>query len=128
MFGVIFRANQHIPSKVNYNLQDVIADLMRYTASSLRLGRRLVFWMPVYRQDFLRALEEEQDDAGGDKERSKQSRFTSSSAFPNHPCLRLVAASEQRLTSHSSRILLTYEKVSLEQSERSKNASMMLPL
>lgn len=108
------RAGQHIPSKVNYSLHEVIGDLMRYGASSLRLGRRLVFWMPVYRQDFLRALQQEQisDDAGDTDRLNDGSRNITSSAFPYHSCLQLVAACEQRLTSHSSRILLTYEKVS----------------
>ncbi|XP_022666729.1 tRNA (guanine(10)-N2)-methyltransferase homolog, partial [Varroa destructor] len=112
-------ASQHIPSKISYSLPDVISDLMRFAASSLNLGRRLVFWMPVYRQDFLRVLQEEQqqqlknesiepirNDRG-----DMVSRELPSAALPFHSCLRFVSASEQRLTSHSSRILLTYEKI-----------------
>lgn len=96
---------------------------MRFAASSLNLGRRLVFWMPVYRQDFLRVLQEEQqqqlknesiepirNDRG-----DMVSRELPSAALPFHSCLRFVSASEQRLTSHSSRILLTYEKVRCQQ-------------
>ncbi|OQR68179.1 tRNA (guanine(10)-N2)-methyltransferase-like [Tropilaelaps mercedesae] len=115
-------ASQHLPSKVSYSLPEVIADLMRFAAFSLSVGRRLVFWMPVYRQDFLRALQNGRQElpqctAGGHDRSNEFLNSFYSPALPYHPCLQFISASEQKLTSHSSRILLTYEKVKEPQND-----------
>lgn len=48
----------------------------------------MVSWIPVYKADY------------------------DESKLPKHPCFRLIANSEQSLTSHTSRRLLTWEKIS----------------
>jgi tRNA (guanine10-N2)-methyltransferase len=78
----------HYPSTSPYQLNHLFFDLMMFGAKHLRLGGRLVFWFPVY-------LEEYSDDL-----------------LPKHKCMRLIANSENPLSSFSSRRLLTFEKVS----------------
>lgn len=80
-------AASHIPSKVTYNLRDMIKDMLDFSASHLVLNGRLVFWMPAYKEDF------------------------DQNNLAYHPCLELVGCSEQPLTRHSSRYLITMEKV-----------------
>ena len=41
----------HFPDKVAYNLNDVFADLMKFSNKHLRLGGKLVFWYPVSREE-----------------------------------------------------------------------------
>ncbi|XP_046396583.1 tRNA (guanine(10)-N2)-methyltransferase homolog [Ischnura elegans] len=79
----------HVPSKVVYSLKQIFHDLLRFAADHLKLGGRLVFWIPIIRSEY-------QDGSEGD--------------LPKHKCLTLVANSEQVLSAHSSRRLLTYEK------------------
>nr|XP_045594401.1 tRNA (guanine(10)-N2)-methyltransferase homolog isoform X1 [Procambarus clarkii]XP_045594402.1 tRNA (guanine(10)-N2)-methyltransferase homolog isoform X1 [Procambarus clarkii]XP_045594403.1 tRNA (guanine(10)-N2)-methyltransferase homolog isoform X1 [Procambarus clarkii] len=74
---------QHFPSKITYSLSDVFRDLINFAAIHLVIGGRLVFWLPVIRQDYNESL------------------------IPSHPCLELVFNSEQVLTVHSSRRLIT---------------------
>ncbi|XP_075546392.1 tRNA (guanine(10)-N(2))-methyltransferase TRMT11 isoform X2 [Dermacentor variabilis] len=81
-------AAQHVPSKVAYCLKDVLCDLLNFSAHHLCLNGRLVFWMPIYNEDF------------------------SEDSLPQHPCLKLIAYSEQSLSKHSSRLLITMEKTS----------------
>lgn len=76
----------HIPSKVDYALSNIYKDLLKFSANYLKLHGRLVCWFPVYREDY---CEE---------------------GLPQHPCLKLVANSEQILGKCTSRRLLTYEK------------------
>ncbi|KAF2344719.1 hypothetical protein FHG87_024524 [Trinorchestia longiramus] len=76
----------HYPSKINYGLSEVVKDLLNFAASNLTVGGRLVFWMPIIRDEY------------------------TSSGLPSHPCLMLAHNSEQILNSHSSRRLLTYVK------------------
>lgn len=54
----------------------------------LKLGGRLVAWIPIYKKAY------------------------SPSNLPQHPCLRLVSNSEQKLTEQTSRRLLSWEKIS----------------
>uniref|UniRef100_V5HJ76 tRNA (guanine(10)-N(2))-methyltransferase TRMT11 n=1 Tax=Ixodes ricinus TaxID=34613 RepID=V5HJ76_IXORI len=79
-------AAQHVPSKVTYGLKDVLSDLLNFGARHLNLGGRLVFWMPFYNDDF-------REDS-----------------LPEHPCLKRISCSQQPLSKHSSRLLLTMEK------------------
>lgn len=86
--GHLSKAAQHIPSKVAYCLRDVLCDLLNFAAHHLCLNGRLVFWMPIYNEDF------------------------NESSLPRHPCLELITYCEQSLTKHSSRLLITMEKIS----------------
>ncbi|XP_014214410.1 tRNA (guanine(10)-N2)-methyltransferase homolog [Copidosoma floridanum] len=77
----------HIPSKVEYALCQLFIDLLEFSTVHLRLSGRIVFWFPVFRKEY------------------------SEDQLPIHPCLKLVARSEQILSNYTSRLLLTYEKI-----------------
>ncbi|XP_071536651.1 tRNA (guanine(10)-N(2))-methyltransferase homolog [Panulirus ornatus] len=79
-------STQHFPSKITYSLSDVFRDLINFAATHLVIGGRLVFWLPVFREDYHENL------------------------VPSHPCLELLFNSEQVLTVHSSRRLITLHK------------------
>lgn len=73
------------PPTQNYDVEDVIHDLLDLAAQLLRVGGRLVYWLPTttdFRNDEL----------------------------PCHPCLRQVSVGEQLVRSHFSRRLITMEK------------------
>lgn len=76
----------HIPSKVEYGLQQIYQDLFRFAAQHLKMGGRLVCWIPIVRDDYTEDM------------------------LPTHPCFKLIANSEQVLTTYTSRRLLTLEK------------------
>lgn len=76
----------HTPQCVPYSVPDVLTDLLDFSARSLRVGGRLVFWLPT-------TIEFQPSD------------------LPTHPCFTLIANSEQRLTYYFSRRLITMEKV-----------------
>ncbi|KAH8295195.1 hypothetical protein KR018_008456 [Drosophila ironensis] len=78
----------HYPSTSHYSLQCLYGDLLKFAAKHLRLGGRLVCWLPFHREDY------------------------DSATVPQHEQLHLVANSEQRLCGNTSRRLLTYEKCS----------------
>ncbi|XP_076038708.1 tRNA (guanine(10)-N(2))-methyltransferase TRMT11-like [Oratosquilla oratoria] len=78
--------DRHYPAKISYSLSDIFKDLLQFAATNLVIGGRLVFWLPVYRDDYTDDL------------------------IPSHPCLRLEANSEQVLATHSSRRLITLIK------------------
>ncbi|CAK1543802.1 unnamed protein product [Leptosia nina] len=80
--------DNHIPSKVEYGLPHIYSDLLNFAARHLNMGRRLVCWYPVVRDEYL----EEQ--------------------IPTHPCMKLVSNSEQVLSKLTARRLLTYQKIS----------------
>uniref|UniRef100_A0A1B0D2G0 tRNA (guanine(10)-N(2))-methyltransferase TRMT11 n=1 Tax=Phlebotomus papatasi TaxID=29031 RepID=A0A1B0D2G0_PHLPP len=77
----------HCPSRSHYDLEDIFRDLLAFGVQHLKLGGRLVCWLPVFREDY------------------------TDSSLPSHPCMDLVANSEQILSAFSSRRLLTFEKV-----------------
>ncbi|XP_054720605.1 tRNA (guanine(10)-N2)-methyltransferase homolog [Uloborus diversus] len=89
-------ANSHIPSKVSYSLQDIIEDLLDFSSVYLRLNGRLVYWMPSFNEDF-------------DKTK-----------LPYHPCLELKGFCKQALTGHSSRYLITMQKIKENMNESEK--------
>ncbi|XP_032218919.2 tRNA (guanine(10)-N2)-methyltransferase homolog isoform X1 [Nematostella vectensis] len=74
-------------------LSDVIISLLHFASCYLTLHGRLVFWLPVHRQSY--------DDG----------------LLPLHPCLALVANSEQTLFRHISRRLITMEKIRPHQTD-----------
>eukprot|EP01094_Clydonella_sp_ATCC50884_P029160 TRINITY_DN9039_c1_g1_i1.p1 TRINITY_DN9039_c1_g1~~TRINITY_DN9039_c1_g1_i1.p1 ORF type:complete len:453 (+),score=84.59 TRINITY_DN9039_c1_g1_i1:116-1474(+) len=76
----------HFPKKVAYELEDVLADLIVFAARSLCLGGRVVYWLPT----------------------TKGFKPTD---VPTHPCMELLAYSEQPLSGRISRRLVTMEKI-----------------
>jgi tRNA (guanine10-N2)-methyltransferase len=77
----------HISAVCSYGLSNVYQDLLDFAAKFLVLGGRLVYWLPVVQHEYDPSL------------------------LPQHPCLRLVANSEQPLSGSISRRLVTMEKV-----------------
>ncbi|XP_072316802.1 tRNA (guanine(10)-N2)-methyltransferase homolog [Eucyclogobius newberryi] len=77
----------HVPVSQAYHLSDIFKDLLNFSAHHLVLGGRLVYWLPIYRPDY------------------------SEEIVPLHPCLQLLSNCEQVLSSHTSRRLITMEKV-----------------
>uniref|UniRef100_A0A182Y772 tRNA (guanine(10)-N(2))-methyltransferase TRMT11 n=1 Tax=Anopheles stephensi TaxID=30069 RepID=A0A182Y772_ANOST len=83
----------HYPSTSPYQLCQMYQDLLQFSARHLKLGGRLVCWFPMLRKDL------------------------DADVLPRHKCLQLVANSEQPLSGYSSRRLLTYEKISDNESD-----------
>ncbi|KAK2581760.1 hypothetical protein KPH14_002239 [Odynerus spinipes] len=81
------QVSTHIPSKVEYGLPQIYRDLLNFAAKHLKITGRLVCWYPIFRDQY------------------------STDQLPTHPCLQLIANSEQVLSNYTSRRLLTYEKV-----------------
>ncbi|KAG1697688.1 tRNA (guanine(10)-N2)-methyltransferase [Nymphon striatum] len=80
-------SKNHIPSKIDYSLGTLVGDLLNFAAKYLHMNGCLVYWLPVYKEDY------------------------NEECIPTHPCLKLVANSEQELTEHTSRRLITMEKI-----------------
>ncbi|XP_037943461.1 tRNA (guanine(10)-N2)-methyltransferase homolog [Teleopsis dalmanni] len=76
----------HYPSTSHYCLQQLYADLLSFAANYLKIGGRLVCWLPFHREDYTEEI------------------------VPRHINLKLVGNSEQLLCGQTSRRLLTYEK------------------
>ena len=74
-----------IPPSQQYDVEDVVDDLLDMAARTLKLNGRLVYLLPTT-TDF------------------------SNDELPRHPCLRLVCVSEQIVRTHFSRRLITMEK------------------
>lgn len=81
------KRTDHIPSTAPYSLAECMHDLLDLSAKMLVMGGRLVFFFPVVREDGFANAE-----------------------FPEHPCVTLVASSEQILSLRYSRYLLTMVK------------------
>ena len=77
----------HYPEQKAYHLEDIFKDLLTFAACSLVIGGRLVYWLPVHKNDY------------------------SQDVLPRHPCLKLLYNCEQVLNSHSSRRLIVMEKL-----------------
>ncbi|XP_044062532.1 tRNA (guanine(10)-N2)-methyltransferase homolog isoform X3 [Siniperca chuatsi] len=77
----------HVPVSQAYHLSDIFSDLLNFSAHHLVMGGRLVYWLPVYRPEYCEEM------------------------VPLHPCLRLISNCEQTLSSHTSRRLITMEKI-----------------
>jgi len=77
--------NSHVPATQVYDVEDVIHDLLDLSAQVLRMGGRLVYWLPTT-TDF-------RDDE-----------------LPAHPCLRQVCVTEQLVRNNFSRRLIVMEK------------------
>ncbi|XP_013380652.1 tRNA (guanine(10)-N2)-methyltransferase homolog [Lingula anatina] len=72
--------------KSDYQLQDIVKDLLNFAAKFLKLGGHLVYWLPVYRPDYTEEM------------------------VPSHPCLKLISNCEQTITLKMSRRLITMQK------------------
>ncbi|KAL8166446.1 hypothetical protein V2J09_007945 [Rumex salicifolius] len=92
----------HIPSTAPYSLVECVHDLLDLAAKMLVMGGRLVYFYPVLRED--ESAEEPQ--------------------FPEHPCFRLIAVSEQILSYRYSRVLLTMVKIAPYTKEIEESARM----
>lgn len=75
------------PSKTCYNIVDLLNDLLNLSANHLTIGGRLVYFLPVIKE------------------------MNIYDVIPEHPCLQLVSACAQALSSKTSRILIVMEKV-----------------
>uniref|UniRef100_A0A3P9PBQ5 tRNA (guanine(10)-N(2))-methyltransferase TRMT11 n=1 Tax=Poecilia reticulata TaxID=8081 RepID=A0A3P9PBQ5_POERE len=80
-------AESHVPVSQAYHLSDIFTDLLSFAAHHLVLGGRLVYWLPVHRPEYCEEM------------------------VPFHPCLLLISNCEQTLSSHTSRRLITMEKI-----------------
>ncbi|KAJ4835828.1 hypothetical protein Tsubulata_033033 [Turnera subulata] len=95
------KRTDHIPSTGGYCLAECVHDLLDLAARMLIMGGRLVYFYPVLRED----------DAP-------------ETNFPEHPCFKLVASSEQILSSRYSRVLLTMVKTGSYTDEFAKAARL----
>ncbi|KAG7270741.1 hypothetical protein CRUP_010574 [Coryphaenoides rupestris] len=84
---VMVFGESHVPVSLAYHLSDIFADLLTFSARHLVMGGRLAYWLPVHSPEYCVEM------------------------VPGHPCLRVVSNSEQTLSSHTSRRLITMEKV-----------------
>lgn len=81
----------HFPSKVEYGLNEIIKDLMRFSSQQLKLKGRLLFWVPVFKPDYHEIQ------------------------MPRHSCFELIGNCEQMLTTFTARRLLIFEKIKMPQ-------------
>ncbi|KAM6968171.1 tRNA (guanine(10)-N(2))-methyltransferase TRMT11 [Aplochiton taeniatus] len=82
-----FCGDSHVSVSMAYHLSDIFIDLLNFSARHLVMGGRLVYWLPIYRPEYCEEM------------------------VPLHPCLQLVSNCEQTLSSHTSRRLITMEKI-----------------
>uniref|UniRef100_A0A668AGX2 tRNA (guanine(10)-N(2))-methyltransferase TRMT11 n=1 Tax=Myripristis murdjan TaxID=586833 RepID=A0A668AGX2_9TELE len=82
-----FCGESHVPVSMAYHLSDIFTDLLNFSAHHLVKGGRLVYWLPVYRPEYCEEM------------------------IPLHPSLRMISNCEQTLSSHTSRRLITMEKI-----------------
>lgn len=76
----------YIPAVCSYHLSDLFADLLDFAAKFLVLGGRLVYWLPIIRNEFTVSL------------------------IPIHPCLEMTWCCEQPLQRQVGRRLIVMEK------------------
>ncbi|OQS00641.1 tRNA guanosine-2'-O-methyltransferase [Thraustotheca clavata] len=79
--------HNHIPATQPYAAEDVMNDLLTFAATNLRVGGRVVYLLPT-------TYDYTDDD------------------LPVHPLLRVIANSEEKLTTKYARRLITMERVS----------------
>lgn len=75
----------HFPQCIGYKVSDVMRDLLSLAARTLRVGGRLVYWLPT---------------TSGYKDTD----------LPLHPCLRVISNCDQKMSTLWSRRLITMEK------------------
>lgn len=52
-FKILPSAENHISISSNYHLSDILFDLLKFAAEYLVLGGRLVYWLPVYKPEYV---------------------------------------------------------------------------
>ncbi|KAI9291017.1 hypothetical protein K502DRAFT_326490 [Neoconidiobolus thromboides FSU 785] len=77
--------SDYLPPKVNYDMPQVLLDLLNFSANHLTVGGRITFWLP-------NIVENDEEPI-----------------IPNHPCLNLISDCEQAFHGWSRR-LITMEK------------------
>lgn len=75
------------PSKINYNIDELLKDLLDLAARHLQCGGRLVYFLPTIK-----------------------SEIAFDHYIPSHPCLKLISFCEQSLTSYNYRLMIVMEK------------------
>lgn len=75
-----------------------MTNLLNFSADHLKVGGRVVFWVPLYTGD---------EEGGGEGAATGQQRLEP----PAHPRFRLLSTSEEPLTRYNSRVLVCMEKV-----------------
>ncbi|XP_011178110.2 tRNA (guanine(10)-N2)-methyltransferase homolog [Zeugodacus cucurbitae] len=93
----------HYPSTSHYSLQQLYMDLLHFSAQHLKVGGRLVCWLPYHRDDYTNEM------------------------IPQHSSLVLVGNSEQPLSGLTSRRLLTYERRDIHATDDSEQPSCEFP-
>ncbi|CAO3692918.1 unnamed protein product [Umbelopsis ramanniana] len=78
--------DDYYPPTKPYEMSEVLMDLLEFSARQLRLGGRLVYWLPTIVDEY------------------------SNEDVPQHPCMKLVSNSEQNFGAWSRR-LITMQKV-----------------
>lgn len=76
----------HIVATSQYDVKDILNDLVEFAERSLKIGGRLIFWYPT-------------DDNFKEKE------------LPDHECFKLIGNVGEKLNSKLTRRLITYEKM-----------------
>ncbi|CEG73098.1 hypothetical protein RMATCC62417_08542 [Rhizopus microsporus] len=78
--------DDYYPPTKPYEMSEVLVDLLKFSARHLTVGGRLVYWLPTVVDEY------------------------SNTDVPQHPCMKLVANSEQNFGQWSRR-LITMEKI-----------------
>jgi tRNA (guanine10-N2)-methyltransferase len=115
---VFCRDLPHIPQSVPYEVPDVLRDLLVFAAQTLVMGGRLVYWLPTTDQyvhsRLLQLIMHNEAEHGlllMASERLNRTTRYKDSDVPLHPCLKLLANSEQVLSMRLRRRLITMEKI-----------------
>ncbi|CAO3638258.1 unnamed protein product [Cunninghamella echinulata] len=82
----MYLRKDYYPPTKPYEMSEVLADLLEFSAKHLRIGGRLVYWLPTVVDEY------------------------SNTDVPEHPCMLLISNSEQNFGQWSRR-LITMEKV-----------------
>lgn len=49
----LFSTENHIIISSSYHLSDIFFDLLKFAAEYLVMGGRLVYWLPIYRPEYV---------------------------------------------------------------------------
>lgn len=100
----------HVPSKLEYNIDDIYRDLLNFCSSHLKLNGIFVFWIPYSKEckeNLTKKYSVENfvlDGSVDSLEADLRKRF-------QNPNFRFISYAEQNLTSKYSRILVALERI-----------------
>lgn len=97
--------DKHFPAKLDYSIDDIYIDLMKLADKHLRIGGRILFWVPYSKPT------DEDPRNKFYKANSKTVSFEEIDKRFRHPSLKLVSFGEQKLTEKYSRILVAMERI-----------------